>query len=541
MTSDEHHCGQYRVTSRRLAHLPFAFCHRDEPFGIFDLRFAFSFSALARHLIQLVVVCAFFAAPARAQQGRVYIVLWFDTEDYILPQSDDAAKRLALFLTQQGIHATFKVVGEKGRTLELRHRSDVIQALSQHEIGYHSNTHSQHPTVAEYESALGWDEGVEEFTRRERQGFNDLRRIFGQDPTCYGQPGSSWAPQAYGALKKWGVGVYLDEAEHIGLEGKPFWYGGLLNIFNTKEGGELRPNDDWSNLDEAKAKFQGFYLRMSYQPRGGIISLYFHPCEFIHREFWDAVNFAHGSNPPRDEWKLPPMKTAEEAEKAFKYLEGLVSYMKSFPAVQFVTASEALALFPDLAQNRIFRVQDVAEIAREVDPGISFQIYDNYTLSASDVFSLLNQFVASAVSKRPSGPLRLGSTPYGPGSAPVGLQQEIEVPWSQFSRTTLDVADYLEKNQQIPGIVWLGSQSIPPESYLVALSQVARKLIVDGEPPDSVKIATAHLAAAKYVAEDSPALWNWPIFPPGFHSPSIMNLARLQAWTLKPALLRGSP
>ena len=116
---------------------------------------------------------AFLAAPAHAQEGRVYIVLWFDTEDYILPQSDDAAKRLALYLTRQGIHATFKVVGEKGRTLERRRRSDVIGALAQHEIGYHSNTHSQHPTVAEYESALGWEEGVDEFTRRERQGLDD--------------------------------------------------------------------------------------------------------------------------------------------------------------------------------------------------------------------------------------------------------------------------------------------------------------------------------------------------------------------------------
>jgi len=496
---------------------------------------------VTKHLFQLILVFAFLAAPARAQEGPVYIILWFDTEDYILPQSDDAAKRLAVFLSQQGIHATFKVVGEKGRTLERRHRSDVIGALAQHEIGYHSNTHSQHPTVAEYESALGWDEGIDEFTRRERQGFDDMHRIFGQDPTCYGQPGSSWAPQPYSALKKWGVRVYLDEAGHIGLEGKPFWYGGLLNILNTKEGGQLRPNDDWSNLDEAKAKFQGFYLHMSSQPRGGIISLYFHPCEFIHREFWDAVNFAHGSNPPRDEWKLPPAKSAEEAERAFKYLEGLVTYMKSFARVQFVTASEALALLPDSAQNRIFRVQEIAEVAREVEPGISFQIYDNYTLAASDVFSLLNQFVAGAVSKKPSGPLRLASTPYGPSSAPAGLEKEIEVPWSQFSRTTLDVADYLEKNQQIPSVVWLGSQSIPPESYLVALSQVAKKLIVEGEPPESVRVAAAHLAAAKYVAEDSPALWNWVIFPPGFHSPSIMNLARLQAWTLKPALLRGSP
>ncbi len=152
--------------------------------------------------------------------GRVYIVLWFDTEDYILPQSDDAAKRIASFLTQQDIRATFKVVGEKGRTLERRGRRDVIGALAHHEIGYHSNTHSQHPTVAEYESALDWESGVEEFTRRERPGYDDLRRIFGQAPTCYGQPGNSWAPQPYGALKNWGVKVYLDEAPHVGLQGR---------------------------------------------------------------------------------------------------------------------------------------------------------------------------------------------------------------------------------------------------------------------------------------------------------------------------------
>src|SRR5437899_403176 len=228
------------------------------------------------------------AGPLGAEEpepGSVYIVVWFDTEDYILPQSDDAAKRIALFLTQQDIRATFKVVGEKSRTLERRGRRDVIGALARHEIGYHSNTHSQHPTVAEYEAALDWESGVEEFTRRERPGYNDLRRIFGQAPTCYGQPGNSWAPQPYGALNKWGVKVYLDEAPHVGLNGKPFWYGGLLNIFNLPDGQKLRPNDDWSNLAQAKADFQEIYFRTTSAPPGGLLSLYFHPCEFTHTLF----------------------------------------------------------------------------------------------------------------------------------------------------------------------------------------------------------------------------------------------------------------
>ena len=67
----------------------------------------------------------------RAQKSdvkpKVYVILWFDTEDYILPASDDAALQVADFLTKQGIRGTFKVVGEKARTLEKRKRFDTHQ------------------------------------------------------------------------------------------------------------------------------------------------------------------------------------------------------------------------------------------------------------------------------------------------------------------------------------------------------------------------------------------------------------------------------
>jgi hypothetical protein len=104
----------------------------------------------------------------------------------------------------------------------------------------------------------------------------------------------------------------------------------------------------------------------------------------------------------------------------------------------------------------------------------------------------------------------------------------------------LDVNDFLERNGQVPSAVWFGSTAVPPESYLAALARVTRALITNIQPPESVTVAPAHLAAGKYVAEDSPALWDWPIFPPGFHSAHLMSLARLQAWTLKPALTSSS-
>jgi hypothetical protein len=474
--------------------------------------------------------------PESSTEGQVYVLLWFDTEDYILPQSDNAAKSIAVFLSQEGIRGTFKVVGEKARVLAERQRQDVISAIAQHDIGYHSNLHSQHPTVAEYEANLDWDAGVEEFSRRERPGFDDVARIFRKTPVAYGQPGASWAPQVFPALQKWGVRVYLDEGKQVGLRGRPFWYGDLLNIFNTRVGEQLRPDATWSNLDSAKARFQDAYLAMSSRKAGGVVSICFHPCEFVHREFWDAVNFRDGANPPREQWKLPPVKTPEETEKAFEYFEDLVHFLKSFPHVQFLTATAAAERFRDRALMHVFSTQEVAAMASQVDPDVSFQEGDSYNLSASDVFYVVNKFLAGIVSRDSAEPLLLERTPYGPASLSPALTSKLVASWQQVSATVLAVQDELDKTHQIPSAIALGSQSVPPESYLVGIAQAVQTLLQKGEPPDSVTFGPARLAAADYVADDSPDLWNWIIFPHGFDAPKLMSLAKLQAWTLKPAM-----
>src|SRR5437016_9956511 len=90
------------------------------------------------------------AAESPAAAPIVNVIFWFDTEDYLLPADDDATKRLCEMFTARHVHATFKLVGEKARVLEKRGRADVIEALKKHDIGYHANLHSVHPTPSEY-------------------------------------------------------------------------------------------------------------------------------------------------------------------------------------------------------------------------------------------------------------------------------------------------------------------------------------------------------------------------------------------------------
>src|SRR6476659_1045826 len=186
-----------------------------------------------------LVLLVLLARPIRADDPpRIDVIIWFDTEDYLLPADDDAAKRLAEMLTEKGVRATFKVVGEKARVLEKRGRTDVIEALKKHDIGYHANYHSVHPTPSEYLADCGLLDGMEEFIRREGGGAADVRRIFGVDTlACYGQPGSSWGSQTIAALAQIGVAphgipTYVDEDNHIGLHGRPFWYCNALVVYD---------------------------------------------------------------------------------------------------------------------------------------------------------------------------------------------------------------------------------------------------------------------------------------------------------------------
>jgi hypothetical protein len=213
--------------------------------------------------------------------------------------------------------------------------------------------------------------------------------------------------------------------------------------------------------------------------------------------------------------------------------------MKSFPQVRFITGSDAIRIFADSAHTRQFSPADLRAIAQAVTPEVSFQTHGDYALSASEVFELLNSYVAqAAAAATPSTrPLKLADTPYGPSSAPPQREHSLEVSWDQFTRTVADVSDYLSRAHQIPTAVWLGSAAVAPEDYLVALASAAKTLLAGERPPNVVTVPAARLAAAAYVAEDSPALWDWPIFSKGFHSAHLMALARLQAWTLKPAVL----
>ncbi len=468
--------------------------------------------------------------------AMIYISFWFDTEDFILPEADDAAKRIAKIFSDRNIKATFKMVGEKVRVLEERGRDDVILALSRHDIGYHSTNHSIHPTPAEYCRHLDWHEGAEEFLRREGVGLATFQRVFGVNASCYGQPGGSWTPQSYAALREMGIPLYLDECGHVGLNNGPFWYCGILNVLNM--GPLAARQSGWTDEDVKKAiaKFDAAY-GIAAMKGGGIISMCYHPCEFVHQAFWDAVNFSKGANPPRSEWKKPPLKSPAEQEQAFKALESLLDHIVKQPEVRVVTAREIPALYPDRAYAYPLERKDLVTIAGSMQRRISYVDLGARTVSAAEaLFALAYVAAESEPGYVPDYvDLAFGS---GPAGTPEVCVVKGTFRWEAVQETARDLVYRILDLQQMPTTVWVAGSPLRPEDFAATIAGPVAALLAGKTPPENVRFVKGNFEAQKHVTDENPGLWQWVIFPEGFEAPRMMRLAKLQAWTIKPAVLR---
>ena len=486
---------------------------------------------------------------AAAPEPPINVILWFDTEDYLLPADDDATLRLTRMLSERGIRATFKLVGEKARVLEKRGRNDVIAGLKKHDIGYHSDFHSVHPTPSEYLAGCGLLDGIAEFVRREKAGAADVRRILGVSAlACYGQPGSSWGAQTIAALPAIGVaprGVpcYVDEGNHIGLDNKPFWFENAIVVYH------MGPNYTRMDLHEAGAvepalkKVNEIADRLRAEG-GGLISIFYHPCEWVHKEFWDGVNFRRGANPPRAEWKPPGQLPAQETEEAFGRFGQYIDGIRKVSGVRFVTASDLPVLYPDAIRGGVSKAE-LLEMARKIAarPGeVSFMEIGGKPVSAAEQFDLLcealRQQAGTAYPLKPRQLLGPASEPTVPaGSGLKSLNR------AELAAAVADTASFLEAEGRVPSQVYIGSTAVSPADFLIAMAGAWAQENGGGQVPDLVALGQgANLAPAKYVAKDTPKVFGeWVIHKEGFQAPKILEVARLQTWTLKPAVLEKKP
>ena len=122
------------------------------------------------------------------------------------------------------------------------------------------------------------------------------------------------------------------------------------------------------------------------------------------------------------------------------------------------------------------------------------------------------------------------------GAGPTTSMEKVD--WPAFQTAMGDVKDFIQREKRVPARVFIGADATRPEDFLVGLARAYLEKKKGGSWPSEVVLGkNVELLTAQHVAKDTPGIFGgWVIHKEGFRAPKILEVARWQAWTLKPAM-----
>lgn len=460
----------------------------------------------------------------------IHLVLRFDVEDFLLSDSDDATLRLARILDKYSVKGNFNITGKKVESLLEKGRTDVIRALKNHDVSCHSYDHSKHPMVREYSRDLGWHEGVAELIRRESPGIDLLSETFGARPSGYGLGGGNWTPHVFGAMREWDLPVYTSSCSYFRKKPYPTWCCGVLQMRTS-----LRTGDVF-DLEMAKRSHEGS-RRTATSRGGGLLNFLAHDCNYTTADTWDSINYMNGATPREDELKIPKPFSKKKQNKLFGMFEDYLRFILSFDDTKVVTPSDLPALFEDQSRHRGFGKEELLTIAENCAKTIDAQSLGNTYISAAEAFELLIHSTASFLERRTFPDKTHIKGVLGPVRSSQTEPTLINPPWHAFAESLVDAKNFLSIHNHIPSEILVGAEPVAPDDYLSTLA-CHFPAIINGASPAAIHVRKANRHLEDHIDENAVRLnWAWLDTQGRFQAPRLLELAKLQTWTLKPATL----
>jgi hypothetical protein len=460
------------------------------------------------------------------------VVINFDVEDYVSPESegiDDIPKWLAEIMTEEGVPATFFVIGEKARSLEKRGRRDVIAAMARHDIGSHTNFGSIHPTVTEILEKADGPEGMKEMAEQESAGFKELERIFGVPVVTMGRHGGSYGPQLVAALAGMKAGY---AGSPVSLPGKSVvWFCNALNFSGQYDGfDDAYWRDDLFEplLGRLEAKLPDLSRTVEVLP-------FFagHPCKIRTIQFWD-LNYYNGLNTDPRDWKTPEMRPLESLKTARKNFRRLIRFLKSRKDVELTTFRELVERYA--FQRDVLTPSELDEIARRTEKEKAILI--NEYFSPAEAFAALAQSIADY---RDAGSIPAEvkvKRPLGPWERPISEPEIRRVSRADVAELARKAEATIGQTGSLPSSLELDGRRIGTGS-LFALFCAAYLDLRSGAPAEAYDVpafdTTPRVPGEEDMMNYIRSFRTWPVHRPDLNMDHIVALTKLQLWTLKPA------
>lgn len=377
------------------------------------------------------------------------IIFSFDTEDFTSSRAADGILYEANLFREEGVKGCFCVVGLLAKHLKEWGRTDVIEALSHHELGTHTYGHTLHPMINEYTDIDDFYEAQDEVIRQETLAIEYIKDTFGVDrvwAAC--PPGNQKSYVAMYAYHKMGIPIYADT--FCDTEGGTGAY--YCNIFHANYTFGI----EWFLRDATEDDIKRVLDDLAKRERAVI---YTHPNMIIKNDFWDQLNYHKENLVPFGEWIEAEDLPEEITRRVLDNMRVLIRLIKADPRFKITTYSE-LAKRLDAEGERIVRYEHLVEIYSQLKEGL-FPIQAPLSLSLADIMLACKAFLCGENE-------HLCGDVYGFLSKPY----EITEPLVVSAEDLLSSCDQIKEGEFLPEKIKVGDQFIGPADWLYAALEV---------------------------------------------------------------------
>lgn len=247
--------------------------------------------------------------------GTRKFLFTFDVEDFINPNAVYALQRILQILEKYKLRAIFFITGHMAE--KLSNHPKIIDMLRNHEIGFHSSSHSVHPTIPEYADTKSYEKAYEISLQRETSHINPLtgmpereggiyvlQDLFNTKIQAFRAPGMCWTPPHLEALKS--LGIKYDFSTNLTYSEPVFYKGITFYPFTVIQ--------QWTGT---KYEYECLFNSIL---RNNVTIFDLHPTLLVNQVEWDSIYYK--GNPKSI--STVPKKPQKEIELLFHNFELLV-------------------------------------------------------------------------------------------------------------------------------------------------------------------------------------------------------------------------
>lgn len=302
------------------------------------------------------------------------IIFSFDTEDIINERGADGILRCARILREEGVKGCFNIIGLLPDVLKEWGREDIIKELEWHEIDFHSNSHSIHPTINEYTDKEDHYEALDEFLTDESAGIKKVKSFFQRDrlpAACI--PGNSTSYVAHYGYEKLGFEFFSGDDIYDKVSYRPIYNCNTVSLHYARslDGVLFRLSKD--EITD--------YINETARDKHTVI-FYHHPQRAYCKTFWDADNF-NKKNTPKEEWIKSEIHNVEDTERFYENFRFFVRSLRDDGDFKILTYQELAKQLKE--STRIITKKELAEIRNQLNEAF-FPITVPNSYCIADIF-----------------------------------------------------------------------------------------------------------------------------------------------------------